>query len=175
MAFSLHTLTTGTFAPMLRDLSGVLEKGAAYAADKKLDLVNAKLAPDMFTLAMQVKVACDHANNTTVMLSGGEPPARNQDVDASFEAMQARIAKTIATVEAATPESFAGAEDRSFRVPLINDLALHVTGVELVKDWAFPHFYFHVVTAYDILRNAGVTLSKRDYVGHIGVMIRQGG
>jgi hypothetical protein len=177
MTFSLHTMSTGTFVPMLRDLSGVLDKGAQHAKDKKLDpatLVNAKLAPDMFTLAMQVKIACNHAQGTTARLTGKEPPP-SDDMDTTFDALKARIAKTIAAVEAVPESAFASAEDRDIEMPLINELMLHVKGFQLLKDWALPHFYFHVVTAYDILRHAGVEIGKRDYLAHIGPFVRQGG
>ena len=171
MAFSLHTMATGTFVPMLRDLSGVLDKGAQHAKDNKLDpatLVNAKLAPDMFALAMQVKIACDHAEEATTRLSGGTF-ARKPEVDSSFDAMKARIARTIAHVESAP--SFA--EDREFDVPLIENMELHMNALQLLKDWHLPNFYFHVVTAYDILRHAGVQIGKQDYMAHIRPMIRQ--
>jgi hypothetical protein len=169
MGVSIHVFAAETFVAMLRDLTAVLEKGAAHAKAAGLDLVNARLAPDMFTLAMQVRIACDHADGAMRRLTGGEP-VESAEADASFEAMTARIAATIAFVESAKP--VAGAEERDFEIPLIDKLALHVDGTHLIQSWHLPNFYFHVVTAYDILRANGVVLGKRDYMAHIAPYIR---
>jgi hypothetical protein len=177
MTFSLYTMAVETFVPMLGDLSSILDKAAQHARAKRLDataLVNARLAPDMFTLAQQVQIACDHAKNATARLIGDEPP-RFEDTEKTLDELKARIAKTIAYVQSAPPAAFEGAEAREITIPLMEKLVLEVNGVQLLKDWSLPHFYFHVVTAYDILRNQGVEIGKRDYLGHVGPLIRQRG
>ena len=122
----------------------------------------------------RIFLACLPDGETAARLTGKEPPP-SADIDTTFDALKTRIARTIAAVEAVPASAFAGAEDRDIEMPLINDLMLHVKGFQLLKDWALPHFYFHVVTAYDILRHVGVEIGKRDYLAHIGPFIRQGG
>ncbi|HEY1630745.1 MAG TPA: DUF1993 domain-containing protein [Rhizomicrobium sp.] len=163
--YSLHDMASGAYAAMLRNLSAILDK----AADRP-ELIDARLAPDMYPLAQQVRIACDHAAGTAAQLFGAtaDLPA---GPDRSFAEMKARIAKTIAIVEAAGPA--AGAEDKAIEIPLMDDLVLPVNGAQYVQAWAFPNFYFHVVTAYDILRANGIQIGKRDYMAHIGPLIRR--
>ena len=177
MKFSIYTMAVETFVPMLGGLSNILDKAAQHASAKQLDaavLVNARLAPDMFTLAQQVQIACDHAKNATARLMGDEPP-RFEDNEKTIDELKARIAKTIEYVRSARPAAFEGAEAREITIPLIEKLVLEVNGVQLLKDWSLPHFYFHVVTAYDILRHHGVEIGKRDYLGHVAGFIHQRG
>lgn len=173
MRISVYTMVIDTFAPMLRSMSEVLDKGAQHARAKKLDpavLVNASLAPDMYPLVKQVQLACDHAKNSTARLIGDEAP-RFEDSEQTLDELKARIAKTLEYLKKANVSAFEGAEDREIRIPLPNDLILEMTGVQFLRDWALPHFYFHVVTAYDILRHSGVEIGKRDYLSHVGYAI----
>lgn len=177
MIFSLHTMATGTFVPMLRSLSALLDKGAQHAAAKKFDpavLANARLAPDMFPLAMQVQIACDHAKNSTARLAGLTAP-RFEDTEKTIDELKTRIAKTIDYVESIPASAFEGAEERRITVELPGDLVLEVRGAQYLKDWGLPHFYFHVVTAFDILRHNGVDIGKRDYLSHVGQFLRPRG
>ncbi len=173
----LYAMAVETFVPMLRALSNILDKGAQHASAKKFDpavLVTARLAPDMFPLVKQVQIACDHAKNATARLMGREPP-RFEDSEQTLDELKTRIARTIDYLEGAPAAAFAGAEERDITVPLFNDLVLEVNGLQLLRDWALPHFYFHVVTAYNILRHNGVDIGKRDYLSHVGSAIRQRG
>ncbi len=95
----------------------------------------------------------------------------HRHVRAHDDDLKARIAKTIDYVRGARPVAFAGAEDRAILFPLIENLVFDSNGFEYLRDWALPHFYFHVVTAYDILRHNGVEIGKRDYLSHTGVHI----
>jgi len=168
LTISVHDLATGTFVPMLRSLLQILDKAVGQAGDKKLDLAalpNARLAPDMYPLTKQVQIACDTAKSATARLMGEEPPSFADD-EQTLEDLRARIAKTIDYVQSARPAAFAGAEDRSILFPLIENLVFDSNGFEYVRDWALPHFYFHVVTAYDILRHNGIDIGKRDYLSH---------
>ena len=135
-------------------------------------LVNARLAPDMFPLVRQVQIACDHAKNSTARLIGQEPPVF-EDNEQTLDELKARIARTIDYLRSARETAFEGAEDRDIKIPLPNNLALEMNGLQFLRDWALPHFYFHVVTAYDILRHNGVEIGKRDYLSHVAGHIRQ--
>jgi hypothetical protein len=177
MTISLRTMAIDSFVGMLGDLSNVLGKGAEHAKAKKLDeavLVNARLAPDMYTLAQQVQVACDNAKNGTARIIGREPP-HHDDNEKTIDELKARIAKTIDHLKGLPNAAFEGAADRKIVMDLQNGLELEMTGAQFLKDWALPHFYFHVVTAYDILRHNGVEIGKRDFMGHVGAYIRQRG
>lgn len=167
-----------TFEPMLRSLSNILDKGAEHAIAKKLDpaaLVNARLAPDMYTLAQQVQIACDQARDATARLMGHEP-TRVEHNERSLDELQTLIAKTIDYLQKARADEFEGAEDRKITIPIPdNNIEFEMNGAQFLRDWAIPHFYFHVVTAYDILRHSGVEIGKRDYLSHVGSYIRERG
>jgi len=165
-----------TFIPMLRSLSNLLDQGAEHARAIKSDpsaLVNARLAPDMYTLAQQVQLACHQAIDATARLSGKDA-AQLENIEKTLEALKARIDKTIHYVHSMRPDAFEGAEDRKITIPIPeNNIEFEMNGVQFLRDWALPHFYFHVVTAYDILRHNGVAIGKRDYLSHVGSYIRQ--
>lgn len=173
MKNSLHDLSSGTFMPMLRSLQQILDKASQQAAGKGIDLAtlpNARLAPDMFPLTKQVQIACDSAKNATARLTGREPP-RFEDNERTLEDLKARIARTIEYIQSATASAFEGAEERAILFPLIENLVFESKGLEYLRDWELPNFYFHVVTAYDILRHQGVEIGKRDYLSHAGAHI----
>jgi hypothetical protein len=174
MSHSFRDLAVDTFVPMLESLSKVLDKAAAHASAKKFDpavLVSARLAPDMFPLSTQIQIACDHAKNGSGRLTGETPP-RFEDNEKTIDELKARIAKTIDYVQGLRANVFDGGEERKITMPLIEGLEFHSNGFEYLRDWALPHFYFHVVTAYDILRHNGVEIGKRDYLAHTGAHIR---
>jgi hypothetical protein len=174
----MYAMSIDTFAPMLRSLSANLDKGAQHMDVEKRDgaeLVNARLAPDMFTLARQVQIACDHAKNGSARLMGREAP-RFEDDEQTLDELKARIAKTLSYMAGAPVDAFEGAEDRKIIIPGPGETVFEMTGLQYLRDWALPHFYFHVVTAYDILRHSGVAIGKRDYVGDlVGGYMRPGG
>ncbi|MFZ0679281.1 DUF1993 domain-containing protein [Candidatus Binatus sp.] len=176
MKISIYGFATKTFVPMLQSLSNILDKGAEHARASKSDpaaLVNARLAPDMYTLAQQVQLACNQAKDATARLTGHEPP-HFDDNEQTLEELKARIAKTVAYVESVRAAALEGAEDRKIIIPIPeNDMEFEMNGLQFLRDWALPHFYFHVVTAYDILRHKGVDIGKRDYLSHVGGYIRQ--
>ena len=178
MKISMHEMATGTFARMLRSLSGVLDNGAAFAKARNLDpavLVTARLAPDMYPLAKQVQIACDHAKDSTARLADQEAP-KFADSEETLDQLKARIAKTLEYVERVPASAFEGAEDRQIKIPIPNaNATFEMNGLQFLRDWILPHFYFHVVTAYDILRHNGVEIGKREYMSHVGAYIRPGG
>jgi hypothetical protein len=151
---------------MLRNLSALLDKGLAHAEAKKFDpavLVNARLAPDMFPLSRQVQIATDMAKAAVARLTGQEPP-RYEDTEQTMEELKARIAKTIDYIESAPASAFEGSEDRDIRIPL-RDRTLEMKGLQYVRQWVLPNFYFHVTTVYALLRHNGVDIGKRDFLG----------
>lgn len=173
----VQTMGIETFLPMLRTLSTLLDKGAQHAAAKKFDpavLVNARLAPDMFPLSRQVQIACDHVKNGVARLTGREPP-RFEDNEQTIDDLKARIARTIEYVQSIPADAFEGAEEREISLQLQGDMVLEAKGLVYLREWAFPNFYFHVATAYDILRHNGVELGKRDFMSNFGASIRRRG
>ena len=176
MKTSIYAMAIETYVPMLRSLSHVLDQGAAHASAKKsnaADLVNARLAPDMYTLAKQVQLACDQANDSTARLSGQDPPQFEND-EKTLEDLKTRIDKTLKFVESVHPDAFDGAEDRKITIPIPeNNIEFEMNGLQYLRDGALPHFYFHVVTAYGILRHNGVNIGKIDYMNQVGKYIRR--
>jgi hypothetical protein len=170
MSRLMYVLSVETFAPMLANLSALLDKAEAQLGPDAEALVDARLAPDMFPLSRQVQIACDMAKGCVGRLSGREPPAK-PDEEKTLADLKARIAWTIDYVKSAGPEAFEGAEEREIVQPLRDGMRLETKGLRFLKDWSLPHFYFHMVTAYDILRHKGVEIGKPDYVAHIGDMI----
>ncbi len=162
---SMHAISAPVFARMLRNLSAILTKAEAQAKSKGYDpavLLNARLAPDMFALTRQVQIATDHAKGAVARLTGNTPEAI-EDTETTFAELQARIAKVIAIVESLKPEAYEGSETREISIK-IPTTELKFSGLDYINQWAMPNFYFHLVTAYDILRANGVELGKRDFL-----------
>ncbi len=161
----MYAFSAPVFARMLRNLSAMLGKAEAHAKAKNYDpaiLFNARLAPDMFTLARQVQIATDHAKGAMARLAG-QPPESIEDKETSFGELQARIAKVIAIVEAYSEAQLEGADKREISVKIPN-AELKFSGIDYLNTWALPNFYFHLSTAYAILRHNGVELGKRDFL-----------
>jgi hypothetical protein len=163
----LHAFSVIPYRQGLVALSGVLGKAAAHAAAAKIEpraLLDARLFPDMFPLTGQVQVACDHAKRGVARLLGIEAP-KHEDTEASFEELQARIASTLAFVEAnGTRERFAGRENAAIELRLGGETRRY-TPIDYLTWFSLPNFYFHLTTAYDLLRHNGVPLGKRDFLG----------
>ncbi len=174
MKITMRTMAIDSFVPMLESLSGILDKAAAHARENKVDLPNARLAPDMYTLAQQVRLACYHAHNGAARLTGREPPAAAND-ETTLDDLKERIARTIADLRDVGTDAFDGAETRDCSLPIPGNKVIGMDGLRYLRAWALPHFYFHVVTAYDILRHAGVPIGKLDYLSQVGPFIRPAG
>lgn len=171
MSDSIQAFAVGSFAPMLRSLSGLLDKAVAERRDEAA-LLAAQLAPDMFPLTRQVQIACDHAKSAMARLAGREPP-RFDDSEQTIAELKDRIARTIAYIDSIPATEFDGAAERAISFPLRDGLSLNMSGAQLLRDWSLPHFYFHIVTAYDILRHNGIAIGKQDYLNHIGYAVRR--
>ena len=165
MRVLMHALSVEVFSHTLGNLALILEKAGTNAAQRKFDsgvLLSARLAPDMLPLTRQVQIASDIAKNSVARLAGQEPP-RFEDNESSIEQLRARIARTIDFLKSVPASALEGSETRTVKVPL-EERTLEFTGVDFLQRWAIPNVFFHVVTAYDILRHNGVDLGKRDYL-----------
>ena len=165
MKILMHALSVETFTHALGNLSLILEKAGANAAQRKFDpnvLLTARLAPDMLPLTRQVQIASDIAKNSVARLAGQQPP-RFEDTESSIEQLRARIARTIDFLKSVPASAFEGSDTRDVKVPL-GERTLEFKGADFLQRWAIPNVFFHVVTAYDILRHNGVDLGKRDYL-----------
>lgn len=171
MKISIHTMAVDTFVPMLESLSAILDKGAAHAASIQIDLVQARLAPDMFTLAQQVQQATHMARSGVARLAGQAAPAM-EEAETTFSGLKAQIARSLETVRAVQVNAFDGADERDCSIETPNHMVIEMDGLRFLRSWALPHFYFHVVTAYDILRHYGVVIGKQDFLSQVGRFIR---
>ena len=172
MKITMHDMAVGTFAPMLESLAGILDRGAEHANTTKLDLVNARLAPDMFTLAQQVQQACFAARDCMSRLAG-KGPAQALNAETTFDGLERQIQETVGVVRGVPANALDGAEERDCSIENPGaGIVFEMNGLQLLRAWSLAHFYFHVVTAYDILRHHGVEIGKKDYAAHVGAFIR---
>jgi len=169
MSYAMSKASLPVFEIELNALSGVLDKGAAHAAAKKIDpsvFVQGRLAPDMFPLVRQVQIACDQAKNGAARLAGVEAPVF-EDKEATFDEIKARIARTLAYVKTLDPKAIDGAADREITFPLGPNNKGHMKGDDYLTHFVLPNLYFHATAAYAILRHYGVDVGKRDFLGAI--------
>jgi len=172
----LYAIAVPTYAQMLKGLSNQLTKAQAFAADTGLspeDLLTARLAPDMFPLSTQVRFVCTQASDMLKQLTGSEPFAPAEDAT-DFDGLRAQLAEAAAKVQATPASAFDGAAEKKVELKMPNGIVFDMTGEQFLRDWALAQFYFHAVTAYDILRHNGVDLSKRDYVSHAIAYLKPG-
>ncbi len=165
MKVSMHAMSVEVFTYTLGNLSWILEKAAADAAQRKFDpavLLAARLAPDMLPLTRQVQIASDIAKNSVARLAGQEPP-RFEDAETTIEQLRARLARTIDFLESVPASALEGSETRDIKVP-VRERTLEFKGLEFLQRWAMPNVFFHVTTSYAILRHNGVDLGKRDFL-----------
>jgi uncharacterized protein len=166
MTTSMYSASVPVFQHMLRTLVHILDKGEANAQARKIDpavLAAARLAPDMLPFTRQILIACDGAKNGVARISGVEAP-KFEDNEASFPELKARVQKTLdflATVPAAKME---GTEDKDITFPVGRDSTRTMKAQAYLGTWVLPNFFFHVTTAYAILRHNGVDLGKTDYL-----------
>ncbi len=164
---SFYHGTAPVFIHMLTALSAVLKKGEAYAEEKKIKpevLLNARLYPTMYPLLNQIQLACDISGKACARLTHTEVP-RMPDNEATFAELYARIEKVIANIKAIPAEKYDGADTRDVTFPVGPDKTKTLTGQMFFNHVALPNFFFHVTTAYNILRHNGVELGKPDFLG----------
>jgi hypothetical protein len=166
MKISMHAMSVDVFTRALGNLSAFLEKGQAHATQRKFEpavLLASRLAPDMLPLTRQVQIAGDISKNSVARLAAQEPP-RFPDTETSFEELHARIARTLDYLKSVPAGALEGAETRDIKLPS-GDRTLEFKGLDYLQHWAIPNVFFHVTTAYAILRHNGVELGKRDFLG----------
>ncbi|MFZ5756167.1 MAG: DUF1993 domain-containing protein [Pseudomonadota bacterium] len=166
MAFTIRDASVPVYKRGLKNLDGILAKAEAHAAERGIDigtLLDARLAPDMFDLKRQVQIACDHAKGGAGRLAGVELP-KHEDNEKTVAELRARIQKTLEFINSIEAAKFDGAESR--QITLKFPWATYdFTGEKFLTGWSLPNFYFHLTTAYDILRHNGVPLGKADFLG----------
>ena len=165
MSLSMYTATVPPFRAMLKNLSAVMAKAEAHCEAKKIDpsvFLTSRLYPDMLPFTSQVQIATDNAKGAAARLAGVEIP-KFEDNEKTFPELQARIDKTIAFLDTLTEAQFEGAEDRDIVLQL-RDRKQEFKGATYLLQFANPNVYFHITTAYALLRHGGVEIGKKDYL-----------
>jgi len=169
MQVSMHAFSVGSLTRALTQLVHILEKAQAHVVAKNLDpmaLLDDRLYPDMFNLAEQVRRCGDGAKTAVALLAGEAQPAKGEAKERSFPELIERIRAAIKVIEAYKPEQINGVEDKQvvFKTPKSE---MKFNGLAFLQTFALPNFYFHVTTAYGILRHNGVEIGKMDFLGPV--------
>lgn len=167
MAVSMHQISVPVFTRMLSNLAAILEKAELHCEERKIDpaaLINFRFYPDMFPFSKQVQIAADAAKNGSAYLAGAEPP-KSENTEQTFSELIARVRETIDFVNGFKPEQIDGSEEREVNIKR-GDTVLTYKGQEYLLNRVLPNFFFHITTAYDMLRHNGVALGKKDYLGN---------
>ena len=168
MALSMHQASLPVLLHMLKALKAVIEKAEAHVAARKLDpsaLLAFRLYPDMYPFTRQVQLASDFAKGAGARLAGQEVP-RYDDTEQTFEELKARIDKTVAFLEGVDPRALDGSETREITLT-VGGKPMPFQGADYLFRFVLPNFYFHLATAYDILRHNGGEVGKRDFLGRV--------
>ncbi len=166
MSISMYQASIPVFVHMLNNLANILAKGAAHAEAKGFDgtiLVNSRLAPDMFALARQVQIATDMVKGGAARLAGVEPP-KYDDNETTFAELIARVQKVTDYLKTFTPAQIDGSEKRPIEL-VLRTRTMNFEGQIYLQHFVIPNMYFHITTAYNILRHNGVELGKPDFIG----------
>jgi uncharacterized protein len=162
----LHELSVGIYVPYLKNLAGMLNRGSAYAKAKKIDpavLLDLRLAPNMYSLRQQVEEVNRHAILSCALLSGRDPLSFVA-CETDIPELETRIAATIDFVQSLRSDEINAAADKQVVFTFKNGTTRAFTGRSLLLTLSLPQFFFHITTAYDILRHAGVDLAKKDFL-----------
>ena len=168
MKISMYEASIPTFLHTLRNLKTFLEKGNAHAEARKYDpnlLAATRLTADMLPLTRQVQIASDAAKGAAARLTGVDPP-KFEDNETTLADLIGRVDKTIDYLQGFKPEQFEGADERTITIPTPRQ-TFTFPGLIFLRHWALPNFFFHVTTAYNLLRSNGVELGKADYLGRV--------
>lgn len=166
MSLSMYESSVPVLIRNLNNLAAILEKGAGYASDREIEgavLVNARLFPNMFPLARQVQIACDVSKGAVGRLSGVEAP-KHEDTEVSFDDLQTRIKKTIEFIESVPADKIDGSEEKEI-VLAAGPNEYKFRGKDYLLLFVLPNVFFHITTAYNILRHNGVDIGKMDFLG----------
>jgi hypothetical protein len=162
----MHAMSHDVFKRGLTQLLFVMEKGVANAKARSFDtsvLVNARLAPDMLPFAKQIQLTSDFAKNSMARLAGVDAP-KFEDNETTMDELIARVKKTLDYIGTVSASALEGSETRDIKIPL-RDRTVEFKGLAFLQHWALPNFFFHHVTAYNLLRHNGVDIGKRDFLG----------
>ncbi|MEJ1160435.1 DUF1993 domain-containing protein [Prosthecomicrobium sp. N25] len=168
MSLSLHTASVPVFVRSLEALSAILDKAAAHCVAKKIDpavLGATRLIPDMFALSRQVQIACDFAKNGAARLAGDEAP-KYDDTEKTIEELKGRIERTVAFVKGLEPSAVDAGAGREIVFP-VGPNQMKMPGEAYLLHFVMPNFHFHLCMAYAILRQAGIDIGKRDFMGAV--------
>ena len=166
MNISMYALSVPVFDRYLGNLTHILDKAATYATERKIEdtvLTSMRIYPDMFPLSKQIQIACDFAKGAPARLAGVDNP-KYDDVEKTIPDLKARCQKVREFLATLKPEQFAGSESKTITIPIAGTPTDFV-GLPYLTSFALPNFYFHATTAYNLLRQAGVPVGKRDFVG----------
>jgi hypothetical protein len=166
MKNSMHAMSHGVFKKALTQLLFVMDKAVANAKVRNFDtsvLVGSRLAPDMLPFSRQIQLASDFAKNSMARLAGADAP-KFEDTESTMDELVERVKKTIEYIDSVSPASVEGSETRDIKIPL-RDRTVEFKGLAFLQYWAIPNFFFHHVTAYNLLRHNGVDIGKRDFLG----------
>lgn len=167
MAISLYATSVPVFKQMLNSLDAILTKAEAHAIERKIEpdaLLQARLYPDMFPFIRQVQIAADFARGTSARLAGAEVPSY-EGGEKTFADLHALIAKSLAFIDSFTAAQIDGQEDRAIVLRPGTPKEKQLTGQSYLLSYSLPQFFFHVTTAYALLRHNGIEVGKRDYMG----------
>ncbi len=167
MTISMYQASVPRLANILGNLSNILDKAQAHVDARKLDastLLNYRLFPDMLPFTKQVQIACDKTRSVVARLAGLEVPIYD-DNEKTLTELKLRIAKTIAFIQSVSPAQIDGTEDKEI-VLKVTGKETRYKGMQLLLGHSLPNVYFHITTAYNILRHNGVEVGKRDYLGN---------
>ncbi len=165
MSISYYDVTVPIFKKSLTNLKSFLRKGVEHASENgvtEVQYLDLQLSPDMFPLRRQIQIATDNARGSVARLAGVAPLVLD-DTETTLAELEARVDKVVAYLDAVTPEQFTAAATATVTLPYFP--GKHFTGHDYLVEYALPNFFFHVTTAYAIIRSSGVPLGKRDYLG----------
>ncbi len=166
MVLSIYQASIPQFKKMLGNLSAILKKAEEYSSAKKIDgkvLLESRLFPDMFALTRQIQIACDMVKNGMARLAGIEPP-KFEDKETTFSELQQRLVKTIEFLGSIRADQIDDSDQKEIKFSL-GEWKFEFIGDQYLTTWIIPNFYFHITTAYNILRHNGLAIGKTDYLG----------
>lgn len=167
MTISMYNASVPVFKQMLGALSKILDKAQTHTVDKKIEpdaLLQARLFPDMFPLLRQVQIACDMAKGVSCRLADADVPA-HEDSERTFDELQARIAKTLAVLNGLAATQFEDSAQREIVLRPGTPKERRFDGQSYLLSYGLPQFFFHITTAYALLRHNGIEIGKMDYMG----------
>ena len=172
MAMSLYQASVAPCLQMLDALSAMLSKAAAYAAERSIEpsvLLQSRLYPDMLPLVRQVQIATDAAKSGGARLAGVDTPSF-PDTEGSFDEIQARLARCVSFLRSLDRSAIDAAAERRIEFSVAKKVMV-MMAPEYITGWMLPNFFFHVTTAYDILRHNGLVVGKRDFLGAVPLAV----